>query len=240
VISEEVGRKLDSVTPSDLGRARKVVSDKDDTTVVEGKGSEADIKARMKQIKTQIDETTSDFDREKLQERLAKLAGGVAVIKVGAATETELKEKKHRVEDALSATRAAVEEGILAGGGVALLNAAVTLQAHVKDGGDEAVGMKVLKEAVEEPIKWIALNAGSEGSVVVDAVKKGKPGWGFDAANNEYGDMVKKGIIDPLKVVRTALENAASVAVMILTTEALVTDIPEKEKAPAPQMPPEY
>ncbi|OGO07442.1 MAG: chaperonin GroL [Chloroflexi bacterium RBG_13_60_13] len=240
VISEEVGRKLDSVTPSDLGRARKVVSDKDDTTVVEGKGSEADIKARMKQIKAQIDETTSDFDREKLQERLAKLAGGVAVIKVGAATETELKEKKHRVEDALSATRAAVEEGILAGGGVALLNAAVTLQAHLKDGGDEAVGMKVLKEAVEEPIRWIAINAGSEGSVVVDAVKKGKPGWGFDAANNEYGDMVKKGIIDPLKVVRTALENAASVAVMILTTEALVTDIPEKEKASAPQMPSEY
>jgi chaperonin GroEL len=194
----------------------------------------------MKQIKAQIDETTSDFDREKLQERLAKLAGGVAVIKVGAATETELKEKKHRVEDALSATRAAVEEGILPGGGVALLNAAVALQAHVKDGGDEAVGMRILKEAVEEPIRWIAFNAGNEGSVVVDAVKKGKPGWGFDAATNEYGDMVKKGIIDPLKVVRTALENAASVAVMILTTEALVTDIPEKEKASAPQMPPEY
>jgi chaperonin GroEL len=240
VISEEVGRKLDSVTPADLGRARKVVSDKDDTTIVEGKGTEADIKARMKQIKAQIDETTSDFDREKLQERLAKLAGGVAVIKVGAATETELKEKKHRVEDALSATRAAVEEGILAGGGVALLNAAVAIEAHLKDGGDEAVGMKILKEAVEEPIKWIAINAGTEGSVVVDTVKKGKPGWGFDASNNEYGDMVKKGIIDPLKVVRTALENAASVAVMILTTEALVTDIPEKEKAAVPSMPPEY
>ena len=240
VISEEVGRKLDSVTVADLGRCRKVVADKDDCTVVEGKGTEDAIKARMKQIKTQIDETTSDFDREKLQERLAKLAGGVAVIKVGAATETELKEKKHRVEDALSATRAAVEEGILPGGGVSLLNAAVALEAHMGN-GDEAIGIRILKEAVEEPIRWIANNAGTEGSVVVDTIKKSKPGIGFDASNNEYGDMVKKGIIDPLKVVRTALENAASVAVMILTTEALVTDIPEKEKAPAaPAMPPEY
>jgi len=241
VISEEVGRKLDSVTVADLGRCRKVVADKDNCTVVEGKGAEDKIKARMKQIKAQVDETTSDFDREKLQERLAKLAGGVAVIKVGAATETELKEKKHRVEDALSATRAAVEEGILPGGGVALLNASAALDQYIKEGGDVATGVKVLKEAIEEPIKWIAFNAGVEGSVVVDNVKKGKPGAGYDAAKNEYGDMVKKGIIDPLKVVRTALENASSVAVMILTTEALVTDIPEKEKASAgPSMPPEY
>jgi chaperonin GroEL len=216
-----------------------VVADKDNCTVVEGKGSEDAIKGRMKQIKAQIDETTSDFDREKLQERLAKLAGGVAVIKVGAATETELKEKKHRVEDALSATRAAVEEGILPGGGVALLNASTALEPHLKD-GDEAIGVKIVKEAIEEPIKWIAINAGAEGSVIVDTIKKGKPGYGYDAAKNEYGDMVKKGIIDPLKVVRTALENASSVAVMILTTEALVSDIPEKEKAPAGPAMPEY
>ncbi|HJX69534.1 MAG TPA: chaperonin GroEL [Dehalococcoidia bacterium] len=239
VISEEIGRKLDSVTVADLGRARKVVSTKDDTTLVEGKGSEEDIKGRMKQIKAQTEETTSDFDKEKLQERLAKLAGGVAVIKVGAATETELKEKKHRVEDALSATRAAVEEGILPGGGVALLNASSALEKHIKD-GDEAVGIKVVKEAIEEPMKCIAINAGAEGSVVVDTVKKSPPGTGFDAQKMEYGNMIKKGIIDPLKVVRTALENAASVAVMLLTTEALVSDIPEKEKASMPQMPPDY
>ena len=235
VISEEVGRKLDSVTVADLGRARKVVSTKDDTTIVEGKGSEEEITGRMKQIKAQIDETTSEFDREKLQERLAKLAGGVAVIKVGAATETELKEKKHRVEDALSATRAAVEEGVLPGGGVALLNASAALESHMKD-GDEAVGVKIVKESVEEPLRCIAINAGAEGSVVVDMVKKSPPGSGFDAQNMDYGDMVKKGVIDPLKVVRTALENAASVAVMILTTEALVTDIPEKAQA-GPPMP---
>jgi len=238
VISEEVGRKLDSVTVADLGRARTVVADKDDTTVVEGKGSEADIQARIKQIKAQIDETTSDFDREKLQERLAKLAGGVAVIKVGAATETELKEKKHRVEDALSATRAAVEEGILPGGGVALLNASAGLDKYMKN-GDEAIGFKIVKDAIEEPIRWIAFNAGAEGSVIVERIKKGKPGFGYDAAAGDFGDMVKKGVIDPAKVVRTALENAASVAVMITTTEALVTDIPEKEKA-MPAMPPEY
>jgi len=238
VISEEVGRKLDSVTVPDLGRARRVVATKDDTTIVEGKGSEEDIKGRMKQIKAQIEETTSDFDREKLQERLAKLAGGVGVIKVGAATETELKEKKHRVEDALSATRAAVEEGIVPGGGVALLNASSVLNKYVKD-GDEAVGVKIVKEAIEEPLRWIAINAGAEGSVVVDTVKKSPPGVGYDAAKNEFGDMVQKGIVDPLKVVRTALENGASVAVMILTTESLVTDIPEKEKA-MPPMPPEY
>jgi chaperonin GroEL len=239
VISEEVGRKLDSVTVADLGRARKIVADKDNCTVVEGKGSDEDIKGRIKQIKAQIEETTSDFDREKLQERLAKLAGGVAVIKVGAATEVELKEKKHRVEDALSATRAAVEEGILPGGGVSLLQATKILDKHMTD-GDEATGMAIVKKAVEEPIRWIAINAGQEGSVVVEAVKKAKKGHGYDAAKNEYGDMVQKGIIDPLKVTRTALQNAASIAVMLLTTESLVTDIPEKEKQPMPPMPPEY
>jgi chaperonin GroEL len=239
VISEEVGRKLDSATVADLGRARKVVADKDNTTIVEGKGSEADIQARMKQIKAQIEETTSDFDKEKLQERLAKLAGGVAVIKVGAATETELKEKKHRVEDALSATRAAVEEGILPGGGVALLNAAAALTPYMKD-GDEAIGVKVVKEAIEEPIRWIAINAGAEGSVIVEQIKKSKPGVGYDATKGDFVDMVERGVIDPAKVVRTALENAASVAVMILTTESLVTDIPEKEKSAAPPPMPEY
>ena len=236
VISEEIGRKLDSVTVADLGRARKVVADKDNTTIVEGKGSEADIKTRIKQIKAQIDETTSDYDKEKLQERLAKLAGGVAVIKVGAATEVELKEKKHRVEDALSATRSAVEEGILPGGGVALLNASLVLD-KVKAEGEEATGVAILKRALEEPLRWIAINAGEEGSVVVDKVKRSKKGVGFDALKGVYGDMVTKGIIDPLKVTRTGLENASSIANMILTTEALVTDIPEKEKASMPPMP---
>ena len=236
VISEEIGRKLDSTTVADLGRARKVVADKDNTTIVEGKGSEADIQARIKQIKAQIDETTSDYDKEKLQERLAKLAGGVAVIKVGAATEVELKEKKHRVEDALSATRAAVEEGILPGGGIALINAISALE-KIKVEGDEATGVAILKQALEEPLRWIAINSGEEGSVVVDKVKHSKKGVGFDALKDDYGDMVTKGIIDPLKVTRTGLENASSIANMILTTEALVTDIPEKEKTPMPQMP---
>jgi len=235
VISEDVGRKLDSVTVEDLGRARRVTVDKDNTTIVEGKGSDEDIKARIKQIKAQIEETTSDFDREKLQERQAKLAGGVAVIKVGAATEVELKEKKHRVEDALSAVRAAVEEGILPGGGVALLNALPILD-KLKVSGDEATGVDIIRKAVEEPIRWIAENAGYDGSVIVDAVKKSPPGVGYDAQEGDFGDMVKKGIIDPTKVVRSALENAASIAAMVLITESLVTDIPEKEKMPA--MPP--
>jgi len=235
VISEEVGRKLDSVTVEDLGRARRVTSDKDNTTVVEGKGSEEAIQARIKQIKAQIEETTSDFDREKLQERQAKLAGGVAVIKVGAATEVELKEKKHRVEDALSATRAAVEEGILPGGGVALLNSLSVLD-KLNVQGDEATGVEIVSKAVEEPIRWIAINAGKDGSVIVDAVKKSPPGVGYDAEADDFGDMVKKGIIDPTKVVRTALQNAASIASMVLITESLVTDIPEKEKTPP--MPP--
>jgi len=236
VISEEIGRKLDSTTVADLGRARKVVADKDNTTIVEGKGSEGDIQGRIKQIKAQIDETTSDYDKEKLQERLAKLAGGVAVIKVGAATEVELKEKKHRVEDALSATRAAVEEGILPGGGVSLINTIPALD-KVKAEGDEATGIDILKRALEEPLRWIAENAGQEGSVVVDKVKRSKKGVGYDALKDDYGDMVAKGIIDPLKVTRTGLENASSIANMILTTEALVTDIPEKEKASMPPMP---
>jgi chaperonin GroEL len=235
VISEEIGRKLDSVTVEDLGQARRVTSDKDNTTIVEGKGSEEDIIARIKQIKAQIEETTSDFDREKLQERQARLASGVAVIKVGAATEVELKERKHRVEDALSATRAAVEEGILPGGGVALLNA-MSVLGKLKASGDEATGVDILRKAVEEPIRWIAENAGKDGSVVVDAVKKSPAGTGYDAEADDFGNMVDKGIIDPTKVVRSALQNAASIAAMVLITESLVTDIPEKERMPA--MPP--
>ena len=227
VISEEVGRKLDSVTVDDLGRARRVVADKDNTTIVEGKGSDADITARIKQIRTQIDETTSDFDREKLQERLARLAGGVAILKVGAATEVELKEKKLRVEDALSATRAAVEEGIVPGGGVALISCLPALS-KLKLQGDEAIGVDILKKAIEAPMRAIAENAGEEGSVVVNKIKTSKKGTGFDAANNVYVNMIETGIIDPTKVVRSGIENAASVAVMILTTEAMVTNVPEK------------
>jgi len=236
VISEEVGRKLDSVTIEDLGRARRVISDKDNTTIVEGKGEAKDIEARIKQIRSEIDISTSDYDKEKLQERLAKLAGGVAVIKVGGATETELKEKKHRVEDALSATRAAVEEGILPGGGVALLNALSALK-KLKLAGDEATGVNLLKRALEEPLRCIAGNSGREGSVVINAIKESKPGIGYDAFKDELGvNMIERGIVDPLKVTRSALQNGASIATMILTTESLVTDIPEKEKMPA--MPP--
>lgn len=236
VITEEIGRKLDSVTADDLGRARKLVSDKDNTTIIEGKGSKEAIETRIKQIRSQIDTTTSDYDKEKLQERLAKLAGGVAVIKVGAGTEVELKEKKHRVEDALSATRAAVEEGILPGGGIALLNSLPTLD-KVDAEGDEATGLAILKRALEEPIRCIAANSGREGSVIVNKVKESQPGIGYDAAKDELGvDMVKRGIVDPLKVTRSALQNAASIANMVLTTESLVTDIPEKERTPP--MPP--
>jgi chaperonin GroEL len=236
VISEEVGRKLESVTVDDLGRARRVTSDKDNTTIVEGKGKEADIEARIKQIKAQIAETTSDYDREKLQERQAKLAGGVAIIKVGAATEVELKERKLRVEDALSATKAAVEEGILPGGGVGLLSALPALK-RLKLEGDEQTGLDIVKKAIEEPIRFIADNAGKDGAVVVDTIKRGPKGYGYDAQADEFGDMIQKGIIDPTKVVRTSLQNAASIACMILITESLVADIPEKEKA-APAMPP--
>jgi chaperonin GroEL len=235
VISEEVGRKLDSVTVEDLGRARRVTSDKDNTTIVEGKGSDDEIKARIKQIKAQIEESTSDFDREKLQERMAKLVGGVAVIKVGASTEVELKEKKHRVEDALSATRAAVEEGILPGGGVGLLSAIQVLD-KLDVTGDELTGVDVVRKAITEPLRWIASNAGKDGSVIIDAVKKSPKGVGYDAETDTFGDMVAKGIIDPVKVVRTGLENASSIATMVLVTEALVADIPEKDKA-MPGMP---
>ncbi len=240
VISEEVGRKLDSATVADLGRARRVVSNKDETTIIEGRGSEQAIQARIKQIKAQIAETTSDFDREKLQERLAKLAGGVAIVKVGAGTEVELKEKKHRVEDALSATRAAVEEGIVPGGGVALINAIAGLD-KVQVPPDEAIGVSILRRALEEPLRMLAQNAGEEGSVVIDTVRRnqretGNIAVGYDVIANDYGDLSQKGIIDPAKVTRSALENAASIATMILTTEALITDIPEKEKMPP--MPP--
>ena len=236
VISEEIGRKLDSVTVEDLGRARRVIADKDNTTIVEGKGKTDDIEARIKQIRTEIDISTSDYDKEKLQERLAKLAGGVAVIKVGGATETELKEKKHRVEDALSATRAAVEEGIVPGGGVALINALSALN-KIKAKGDEATGVAILKRALEEPLRCIAGNSGREGSVVINKIKESKPGIGYDALKDELDvNMVERGIVDPLKVTRSALQNGASIAAMILITESLVTDIPEKEKMPA--MPP--
>jgi len=232
VISEEIGRKLDSVTADDFGKARRVVATKDDTTVVDGEGSPDAIKARMTQIKAQIEETTSDYDREKLQERLAKLAGGVAVIKVGAATEVELKEKKHRIEDALSTTRAAVEEGIVAGGGTTLLQAIPALD-KVKLTGDAQVGVEIVRKALEAPARQIADNAGQSGEVVVAKVKTLKTGEGFDALAGVYGDMFKKGIVDAAKVTRSALQNAASIAAMVLTTETLVTDIPEKQAAAA-------
>jgi chaperonin GroEL len=232
VISEEIGRKLDGVVPEDFGSARRLVATKDDTTIVDGAGKPDDIKARMSQIKAQIEETTSDYDKEKLQERLAKLAGGVAVIKVGAATEVELKEKKHRIEDALQTTRAAVEEGLVAGGGTALLQAISALD-EVKLDGDEAVGVSILRRALEAPVRQIAENAGAEGSVIVAAVKLLPIGHGFDALKGEYGDMFEKGIVDAVKVTRSALQNAASIGAMVLTTETLVTDMPEKERAGA-------
>ena len=232
VISEELGRKLDSVTPEDFGSARRVVSTKDDTTIVDGAGSADAIKGRMTQIKAQIEETTSDYDREKLQERLAKLAGGVAVIKVGAATEVELKEKKHRIEDALSTTRAAVEEGIVAGGGTALLQAIPALD-KLKLEGDEAIGVNILRRALEAPVRQIAENAGQEGSVVVAAVKKMPVGEGFDALRGEYVNMFDKGIVDAAKVTRSALQHASSIAGMVLTTETLVTDKPEPKEGAA-------
>ena len=229
VISEEVGRKLDSVTPEDFGGARRVVSTKDDTTIVDGEGDGAKIKARMAEIKVQVEETTSDYDREKLQERLAKLAGGVAVIKVGAATEVELKEKKHRIEDALSTTRAAVEEGLVAGGGTALLQALPALDKLTLE-GDEAIGVNILRRALEAPIRQIAENAGQEGSVIVAAVRGKAIGQGYDALRGEYGDLFDKGIVDAAKVTRSALQHAASIAGMVLTTETLVTDLPEKKE----------
>jgi chaperonin GroEL len=236
VISEDLGLKLENVTLNDLGTAKTVTIDKDNTTIVDGGGSRKDLEGRVKQIRAQIDETTSDYDREKLQERLAKLVGGVAVIHVGAATETEMKEKKARVEDALNATRAAVEEGIVPGGGVALLRAAKGLE-KVKLEGEEQSGVTLVHRALEEPIRQIANNAGAEGSVVVEKVKDQKAGFGFNAENGKYEDLMKAGIIDPTKVTRFALQNAASVAALLLTTEAMIAERP-KEKEEMPHMPP--
>ncbi|MDW8098648.1 MAG: chaperonin GroEL [Anaerolineae bacterium] len=238
VISEELGRKLESVTIQDLGQADKVVATKDDTTIVGGKGDPEQIKGRIEQIRAEIEATTSDYDREKLQERLAKLAGGVAIIRVGAGTEVELKEKKHRVEDALSATRAAVEEGIVPGGGVALLNAMAALENVETEYPDEATGVRIVRRALEEPMRQLAYNAGEDGAVVVQNVRRkqqetGNRNIGFDVMSGQYVDMFQAGIIDPAKVVRSGMENAASIAAMILTTEALITDVPEREKAPA-------
>jgi chaperonin GroEL len=235
MIAEELGIKLENITVKDLGRAKRVIIDKDNTTVVEGAGKKSAIEGRITQIRAQIEETTSDYDREKLQERLAKLAGGVAVVKVGAATEVEMKEKKARVEDALHATRAAVEEGIVPGGGVALIRSSAGL-GSLAVSEDERVGVRIIQKALEEPIRWIAQNAGLDGAVVLDKVKNSKGAFGFNAATENYEDLVKSGIVDPTKVVRTALQNAASVAGLLITTEAMIADKPEKKKD-APAMP---
>jgi chaperonin GroEL len=235
-ITEDLGIKLENIKMEDLGKAKKVTIDKDNTTIVEGSGTSAAIEGRVKQIRSQIEDTTSDYDREKLQERLAKLVGGVAVIKVGAATETEMKEKKARVEDAMHATKAAVEEGIVPGGGVALLRGGKALD-KLKLEGDQRVGLEIIRRAIEEPMRWIATNAGNEGSIVVSKVKEQKnQDEGFNAATDTYEDLVKAGVIDPAKVVRNALQNASSIASLLLTTEALVSEIPE-EKKEAPAMP---
>jgi chaperonin GroEL len=236
VIAEELGIKLESVTLQDLGRAKRIVVDKDNTTIIDGAGKKSEIEARIKQIRAQIDETTSDYDREKLQERLAKLVGGVAVIRVGAATEIEMKEKKARVEDALHATRAAVEEGVVPGGGVALIRASSALEG-LRAGEDEKAGIGIVRKALEDPARWIATNAGWEGSVVVDKIRNNKGAFGFNAATEEFEDLMKAGIIDPTKVVRSALQNAASVASLLLTTECMVAEKPD-EKGSQPQMPP--
>jgi chaperonin GroEL len=245
VITEELGRKLESVTINDLGKAGKVLVSKEDTTIIEGQGETKRIKGRIEEIKVEIDRSTSDYDKEKLQERLAKLAGGVAVIRVGAATETELKEKKHRVEDALSATRAAVEEGIVPGGGVALINAMDTMKKLKGEDEDSNIGVNIVRKALEAPMLGIVENAGKDGAVVVETVRrehaeKKNKNIGFDVLKEEYVDMVEAGIIDPAKVTKGALENAASIAAMILTTEALITDIPEKERTPGAPPMPEY
>ena len=245
VISEETGRKLETVTLTDLGRAEKIVSSKDDSTVVGGKGDGDQIKGRIEQIRIEIDRSTSDYDSEKLNERLAKLAGGVAVIRVGAATETELKEKKHRVEDAVSATRAAVEEGIVPGGGVALINALGALEGMKADNDDAQVGIKIVRRSLQQPMRKIANNAGKNGAVIIENVRRqqaesGNTNLGYNVLDEDYGDMVSAGVIDPAKVTRGALENAASIAAMILTTEALITDIPEEAGPPAGPPMPEY
>jgi chaperonin GroEL len=242
VISEETGRKLETAVLADLGRAEKIVSTKDDTTIIGGKGDSPQIKGRIEQIRVEIDKSTSDYDREKLQERLAKLSGGVAIIRVGAATETELKEKKHRVEDALSATRAAVEEGIVPGGGVALVNAMSALDKVSVDSEDAKIGVTIVRRSLEVPLRKIAENAGQDGSVVLETVRrmqkdKKNINIGYNVISEAYVDMVKDGVIDPAKVTRGALENAASIAAMILTTEALITEVPEKDKPAAPPMP---
>jgi chaperonin GroEL len=239
VISEDVGFKLENVVVSDLGNAKRVIIDKDNTTIVGGAGKEADIQGRIKQLKQQIEESTSDYDSEKLQERLAKLAGGVAVINVGAATETEMKEKKARVEDALHATRAAVEEGIVPGGGVAYLRASMVLSKLKLDNPDEQIGVEIVKKAVEEPLKWIVNNAGLEGTIVVEKVKnETETAFGFNAETLQYENLVKAGVIDPTKVARIAISNAASIASLLLTTEALISEKPDAEKAAMPPMPP--
>ena len=238
VIAEELGIKLESITLADLGRAKRIVVDKDNTTIIDGAGKKADIEGRIKQIRAQIEETTSDYDREKLQERLAKLVGGVAVIRVGAATEIEMKEKKARVEDALHATRAAVEEGVVPGGGVALIRASAAIE-NMRASEDEKVGIGIIRKSIEEPARWIASNAGWEGYVVVDKIKNNKGPFGFNAATEEFEDLMKAGIIDPTKVVRSALQNAASVASLLLTTECMVAEKPEEKQAGGmPGMPP--
>jgi chaperonin GroEL len=237
VVSDEIGMKLDTVTLADLGKARKIVANKDNTTIVEGHGDKAAIGERVSQIRAQLEATDSDFEKEKMQERIAKLAGGVAIIRVGAATETEMKEKKHRIEDAVSATKAAVEEGIVPGGGVALMRATAVLDT-VSAQGDERVGVDILKRALEEPLRMIAQNAGMDGSVVAEKVRNSTGNQGYNAATNQYEDLVASGIIDPAKVTRFALQNAASIAIMILTTECAITDLPKKEEPAAGGMPP--
>ncbi len=233
-ITEDLGIKLENIKVEDLGKAKKITIDKDNTTIVEGAGNQKDIEGRVKQIRAQIEETTSDYDREKLQERLAKLVGGVVVIKDGAATETEMKEKKARVEDAMHATKAAVEEGIVPGGGVALIRAGKALESFKLD-GDQQIGVNIVRRAIEEPLRWIASNAGKEGSIVLAKVKEKEGSYGYNAQDDEYEDLIAAGVIDPTKVVRSALQNAASIASLLLTTEALVSEIPEEKKeAPMP------
>jgi chaperonin GroEL len=228
-VTEDLGIKLENVRVEDLGKAKKITIDKDNTTIVEGGGASSAIEGRVKQIRAQVEETTSDYDREKLQERLAKIVGGVAVIKVGAATETEMKEKKARVEDAMHATKAAVEEGIVPGGGIALIRSLKALDA-LKLEGDQQVGVNIVKRAIEEPLRWIAQNAGLEGSIVVQKVKEGQDDYGYNALTDKYENLVAAGVIDPAKVVRSALQNASSIASLLLTTEAMVADIPEEKK----------
>ncbi|MCP4620500.1 MAG: chaperonin GroEL, partial [Bradyrhizobium sp.] len=238
LIAEDLGIKLESITMADLGQAKRVTIDKDNTTIIEGAGTKDGIEGRVKQIRAQVEETSSDYDREKLQERLAKLVGGVAVINVGAATETEMKEKKARVEDALHATRAAVEEGIVPGGGVALVRSLKVLEG-LKLQDEQHLGVELVRKAIVEPLRWIAMNSGHDGSIVIEKVREGKDAFGFNALTEEYGDLIKAGVIDPTKVVRCALQNAASVSALLITTECMITDMPEKDGGGGmPAMPP--